>query len=881
MNQKQPNRYPGVRPFQKDQAHLFFGRESDIEHLYDLILLEKLVVLFGKSGYGKSSLLNAGILPRLDADSARGPRRYLPVPVRFNTWAAQGAGLFDKFLFHLLQSAETALGQQDALLIGNATVPGSLWSWLKFARFGADTTVVLLFDQFEEFFTYPDDQQQEFKRQLAELLYADVPTYLKQHEDRHTPEEVAFLREHLDVKVVFAIRSDRLSALDRLKDKLPAILHKRCELRALTREQAREALVEPARQSGAFASPRFIWTAPALTRILDEFAHDQQGREVGVEAFLLQVLAQTVETSVSRGAIADRDGDGMPDVCPEDLPEDLGNVFSDYYRNKIGDLPQVWRLPARRLIEDGLILASAKGDARRLSMDGDVLLHQSGADRDLLKALEDTFLLRRELNSLGGWNYELSHDTLLKPVLDWREERRAEEQREADRLAAEAARQRTLELEARAAEERRRAEEAERLKNEAVSARQIAETEKKKAQKMTFFAIGLAALASLATLGAGYLYDQSKKALLELAKARTQDVRNILRDAANQIKKLDYAAAAERTYSAAILVENKAGNSPLALMRPEVADILLEIAFFYTETGRYARAKTETETAARLLGAPTPLLAQVTADTGRTLLLETLRTLRPDRWDSLLARYYPVLLPVPGGTFFMGNNYAVSLSPYQLARTETTVWQYNLYLAAEGKDIFDRKTILRPGWGFEGDDPIVIVNWFDACRYANWLSRQFGLQEVHNNFKMDTTANGFCLPTEAEWVFAARGGPTGIRDSFTFAGSNNLYEVGWFDQNSGAHSNAVAQLKPNQLGFYDLSGNVWEWCADDEPADYPSKNLTGASLHDFRVLRGGSWHGDINDCRLVGDRGRIRLNPGDTYADFGFRLARHLSSTRK
>jgi hypothetical protein len=500
MSQKHNHRYPGVQPFSKGQAHLFFGRDEDIERLFDLILLEKLVVLFGKSGYGKSSLLNAGVLPLLDKETEKGGRKYLPVPVRFNAWLETDNSIFGKFLFHLISAIQADNQPRKAIRTGSSNIPETLWSVLKFSRPSPDTVFVLIFDQFEEFFTYPEAQQQEFKRQLAELLYADVPTYVKQNEDKHTPEEIAFLREKMEVKTVFSIRADRMSDLDRLKDKLPAILHKRCELRALSTTQAREALVEPARKEGDFASQAFDWSEKALSRILDEFSHDKQGRDVGVEAFLLQVLAQNIESQVIRGEIADHNGNGTPDVSLEDLPADLSNIFSEYYRNKINELPKNKRLIARLLIEDGLVFASPEGDARRLSMDADVLMQQSGADRDLLKALEDTFLLRREVNTTGGWNYELSHDTLLKPVLSWRDERRGAEQVEAERIEAEKTLLRMQEAEAKLVEERQRAEEAERLKNEAVTAQQVAEAQKKKAQRMTFFALGLAVLASLATI---------------------------------------------------------------------------------------------------------------------------------------------------------------------------------------------------------------------------------------------------------------------------------------------------------------------------------------------------------------------------------------------
>ena len=95
-------------------------------------------------------------------------------------------------------------------------------------------------------FSYPKEQQEAFKSQLADLLYADIPEYLERHEDEHSPEEVALMTQKLEAKAVFSIRGDRLSELDRLKDKLPAILNKRYELRALSRAQAHTSAAAPA-----------------------------------------------------------------------------------------------------------------------------------------------------------------------------------------------------------------------------------------------------------------------------------------------------------------------------------------------------------------------------------------------------------------------------------------------------------------------------------------------------------------------------------------------------------------------------------------------------------------------------------------------------------
>lgn len=122
---------------------------------------------------------------------------------------------------------------------------------------------------------------------------------------------------------------------------------------------------------------------------------------------------------------------------------------------------------------------------------------------------------------------------------------------------------------------------------------------------------------------------------------------------------------------------------------------------------------------------------------------------------------------------------------------------------------------------FRGDTrPVENVSWYDCQEFVERLSR--------------LTGRVFRLPTEAEWEFAARGG-TRSR-GYTYSGSDDVYRVAWYTENSGSTTHPVAQKLDNELGIYDMSGNVWEWCSDNYSSNYSSPRNSS-----FRVGRGGSW----------------------------------------
>jgi len=842
-------RFPGVTPFEREQEHLFFGRDREIADLLRLTSLEKLLVLFGKSGHGKSSLLNAGLLPKLET-AFRG-KRCLPLSIRLGAYAKdQSLSPKEALLSELERALDPAPGTDfyDSLPTGR-----SLWREFKRRQVhsGQPMTFVLLFDQFEEFFLYPPDQQQQFRQEISELLYTEIPQPVFHEFDRLDDAAQDHLSAPPDVHVVFAIRSDRLHLLDSMKQELPAILHKRYELRGLSPEQAEAAMVQPAAAAGAhFQAHPFVFQAEALQRVIANLARGAEGDDAGqIESFQLQIVCQSIEDDV---LARNRRGEKQVQIAVADLP-DFEKVFENYYAARISSLndPEMER-SARLLLEEELLYVDeAKGEARRLSMDGDALAAnlQSKYGRALppalLDALVNAFIVRREKTARGA-HYEISHDTLVGAVLKSRETRRRAEQEAAERarLLAEAEKQRL-----------------ERVKITRARNRNLA--------------VGLGALLLLAwalwqTWNAQQLQRRAETASILV-------VKSLLKDARSDVLHLQYAAATEKLRAAA----------EVGQLRDSVGLALMEPAFWYAESDQVRRADSLMAIAAQLLNRPAP------GQSGnRAAAQQSLADLNRNRYKALEERYYPVMLAIPAGRFMMGDTisedeqpvHEVQLAAFKMAETETTFWQWGLYCTATGQAISD----FSPSpWGIDGDNPVVNETWYQAVDYANWLSRQWGLAEAYvlsnregegNSLSFDAAlvpgAKGFRLPSEAEWEYAAKG-----NEPFLYAGSDNLEEVGWYDENSTSRTHPVGKKKDNGFGLYDMSGNVWEWCEDGRhhdnyegaPADGSAWKEADSDSGGRRVVRGGSWY-DVDDlCRVSN---RFDNNADFRYNDIGFRLAR-------
>ncbi len=232
------------------------------------------------------------------------------------------------------------------------------------------------------------------------------------------------------------------------------------------------------------------------------------------------------------------------------------------------------------------------------------------------------------------------------------------------------------------------------------------------------------------------------------------------------------------------------------------------------------------------------------------------------------------MVKVPGATYTRGDDseksdlfpvHRVSVKSFYIGKYEVTQKQWNKLMKKASPLVV-------------GDNyPVADVSWWDAVEFCNKLSRKEGLQPCYNPLKgkmvkCNYDASGYRLPSEAEWELAAIGGSDQFRQKY--AGSSDMLEVGWV-KDSVPHP--VGQKKPNRLGIYDMTGNVFEWCNDWYDIYYyklaavQPDNPRGANYGSFRSIKGGCYLGGTTDATVFY---RSFARPVRRKSSIGFRVVR-------
>ncbi len=394
------HRYPGAQPFRDDELsrRTFFGREPASVALTDQILANRLVIVYAKSGLGKTSLLNAGIAPRLREAGS------VPLFVRVND-TKHGA------LSSVLEGVGVEAARQKLEYVAGNN--NSLWSFFKTVEFWREDLLlspVLIIDQFEELFTLQSSEEREkFLSELGYLLRGIPPP-----SDQGV--EAGASNAPPVIRVVLSLREDFLGLLEEASDQIPEIMDHRYRLAPLSLEMASKAITGPAAiEHEEIATRAFRLEPECVNSILSYLAratggaHGRAGNHV--EPFHLQLICQHIETVAAF----------KQKTSGEDIVLSFGDIGGDaalsetlesFYSEAIRSLPRRFRGTVRRMCERFLI----SREGRRLSVEERELCRELNLSRDTLRHLVERRLLRTDRRSDSTY-YELSHDALVQPVL--------------------------------------------------------------------------------------------------------------------------------------------------------------------------------------------------------------------------------------------------------------------------------------------------------------------------------------------------------------------------------------------------------------------------------------------------------------------------------
>ena len=398
-------RYPGTGPFGPEDAALFFGRKRETEELYLRVLSVPLLLQFGKSGLGKTSLLQAGLFPLLRR------RPFLPVMIRLND---SGESLTEAVARSLRESV-----WNEGVDVGDTTA--GLWELLATTTAWREDlllTPVLVFDQFEEVFTLRDQAFRDgLAAELGALASGIPPERLHGAQPaREAPGAREAPDERPEVKLLISLKETHLGELEQFSATIPGLFRERLRLEPLSESEARDAVIQPARLQSKPGEPPY-WTKPFTydQNALDDMLTYLKGRSDVIEPFQLQLLCRHAEGIAQRKE--------STQVVTQDEPVTLtlndfrgnnafGVVLANFYRDVLARISSLSeRRRAAALCEEGLLGSSGQ----RLMLEKKQILSDYRVSEHTLDVLGRERLVREE-RRMESTFYELSHDRLAESV---------------------------------------------------------------------------------------------------------------------------------------------------------------------------------------------------------------------------------------------------------------------------------------------------------------------------------------------------------------------------------------------------------------------------------------------------------------------------------
>ncbi len=414
-------RYPGPSSFSFEQRSIFFGRDEDIANMRTSVIVNPTTVLFGKSGTGKSSLIQAGLIPKLleGQEEARVP--YLIINVMPRLYE-KSKNLWEEVKAIITKKIEP---NTEFLQIPGLRNSSSLWYILKGLQYRQyvkkiSQTVLIIFDQCEELFTYPDSQIDKLVQELLPVIGQFIPEEYQKIISRQkaslSSDELKVLYEPLVIKFLFSIRSDKLHLITRLKKASPYILQNSYELLPLTKPRTFEAIDEPSAADGDFTSTKFTVTDEAKEYIFEELAAQENDmedlEEARIDPFSLQIICSYIERNI------------VPynKIITKDSFKEPQEIIKGYYEDSINKLKATdeEKIKVKNFIELKLLQNN-----RRIPIHESLIIHdeKNPVSDEMLKELVEFRILKKDISVAGGLMYEITHDCFIEPITEARDER--------------------------------------------------------------------------------------------------------------------------------------------------------------------------------------------------------------------------------------------------------------------------------------------------------------------------------------------------------------------------------------------------------------------------------------------------------------------------